>query len=168
MVCRCVENEKHLYKPWKHGGEAIGSRRSLAPANVGGTSLHLDRCAPPFGEFKTFSKSFEGVRGALFQKCPPAHPFASPASSRPLHLPDKPQFIPFFSPRTAEYFICAASILRVLKGCPLKTYFYGKFYRVKFAVFFANITKKSRNFHLLFYRSTALFIVCLQLYGILL
>ena len=57
-VYRCVENEKHLYKPWKHGGEAIGSRRSLAPANVGGTSLHLDRRAPPFGELKTFFQKF--------------------------------------------------------------------------------------------------------------
>ena len=85
-----VANENHLYKPWKHGGEAIGSRRSLAPANVGVTSLHLGRCAPPFGELKTFPKSFEGVQRELFQKFPLARP------SHPPRLTDKPQFVTRF------------------------------------------------------------------------
>ena len=77
-----VANEKHLYKPWKHGGEAIGSRRSLAPANVGGTSLHLGRRAPPFGELKTFPKSFEGGLGGTFSKVSPGASSASSASPR--------------------------------------------------------------------------------------
>ena len=58
---------KHLCKPKNRGGEAAGSWRRLTLTNVGVTSLHLDRRAPPFGKLKTFSKKvLRGVRGALF------------------------------------------------------------------------------------------------------
>jgi hypothetical protein len=81
---------KHLCKPWKHGGEAAGSRWSLTPTNVGGTSLHLNRRAPPFGELKTFSKKvLRGSRGNFSKSSPsrvPRVPRRAPAIRFEMHF----------------------------------------------------------------------------------
>ena len=104
---------KHLCKPKNRGGEAAGSWRRLTLTNVGVTSLHLDRRAPPFGKLKTFFQKV--LRGSQLGKAELANsPLANMPGERecrfatspnwrwrqfffqkfPLARPSHPQFFP--------------------------------------------------------------------------